>query len=150
MATRLLPRIEQSLGKELPLASLVDAPPIAEQADLIRGHRDRPSRSSPNASRDIPLFYLGGDPTFQRLSQRLSALHTFKSLGIQASIVRRLRNPGSLQCIAEHFVEAIRDRRPQGPYMLGGWCAHGLLLSKQLSNFAARVNKSLSYSCSKH
>ena len=29
--------------------------------------------------------------------------------------------------MAEHFVREIRERQPQGPYTLGGWCAHGLL-----------------------
>src|SRR5260221_3193726 len=36
-------------------------------------------------------------------------------------------NPYSLRCIAEHFAKAIREKRPRGPYMLGGWCAHGVL-----------------------
>ena len=129
MAARLLARIDQSLGKELPLESLLDAPTIDEQAQLIRGYNKNGSQpvASPTNSSVIPLFYLGGDPTFQALSQRLRSLHEFHSLGIQASIVRQLKNRYALECIAEHFVHAIKARRPHGPYMLGGWCAHGLL-----------------------
>jgi amino acid adenylation domain-containing protein len=127
-AARLLVRVEQSLGKEIPLADLLDAPTVEEQARLIRGHAEpQAPRASSNGSTEIPLFYLGGDPTFQPLSQRLRALYPFHSLGIQASLVRNLRDPHSLECIAERFVAAIRQRRPQGPYMVGGWCAHGLL-----------------------
>jgi amino acid adenylation domain-containing protein len=125
-AARLLARIEQSFAKELSIASLLEAPTIAQQAQLIRGDLGR-NVSDSNASGEIPLFYLGGDPTFRPLSQGLRARHAFHSLGIQASIVRNLRNPFSLECIAEHFVHAIRERKPQGPYMLAGWCAHGLL-----------------------
>lgn len=125
LAARLLGRIEQSMGKELPLAALLDAPTIEEQATIIRGHNA--SGSSPGRLRpEIPLFYLGADPTFQPLSQRLRALHPFHSLGVQASLVRTLSNR-SFESIARHFVAAIRERRPHGPYMLGGWCAHGLL-----------------------
>ena len=131
MAARLLTRIEQSLGKELPLESLLDSPTIEQQARLIRGQIGSNGHSQLPASQglasDIPLFYLGGDPTFQPLSRRLRASHEFHSLGIQASIVRQLKNPYSLRCIAEHFVKAIRERKPHGPYMLGGWCAHGVL-----------------------
>jgi thioesterase domain-containing protein/acyl carrier protein len=127
LAARLFARIEQSLGKELPMASLLDAPTIERQAELIRGRRDRWSQINSRHAGEIPLFYLGGDPTFQPLSQRIGALRAFTSLGIQASIARHLHRPYSLESIAEHFVEAIRERRPEGPYMLGGWCAHGLL-----------------------
>lgn len=127
MAARLLARIDQSLGKEIPLAAILEAPTIEEQARLIRGHASQESPSASHSSADIPLFYLGGDPTFQPLSQRLRTLYPFHSLGIQASLVRTLENPYSLEAIAEHFVGAIRQRRPRGPYMLGGWCAHGLL-----------------------
>lgn len=128
MAARLLLRIEQSLGKELPLESLLDAPTIEQQARLIRGQAGHAGPTSAHSrGGDIPLFYLGGDPTFQPLSRRLRAAHEFHSLGIQASMVRQLKNPYSLRCIAQHFVKAIRERKPRGPYMLGGWCAHGVL-----------------------
>ncbi|HEX5425713.1 MAG TPA: amino acid adenylation domain-containing protein [Candidatus Acidoferrales bacterium] len=126
LAARLLGRIEQSMGKELPLAALLDAPTIEEQANIIRGHNGSNGPHAGNRRPEIPLFYLGADPTFQPLSQRLRALHPFHSLGIQASLVRTLADR-SLESIARHFVAAIRERRPHGPYMLGGWCAHGLL-----------------------
>jgi thioesterase domain-containing protein len=131
LAARLLTRIEQSLGKELALASLLDAATIEGQARLIRGDNPMVSGGHPTVGRgvstDIPFFYLGGDPTFRPLTQHLSALHEFHSLGMQAAFVRELTDPKSLPAVAEHFVRAIRERRPEGPYMVGGWCDHGLL-----------------------
>jgi non-ribosomal peptide synthetase component F/thioesterase domain-containing protein len=131
LAARLLAQIERSLGKELPLASLLDAATIEQQARLIRGDNLMVSGGHPargkGVSTEIPFFYLGGDPTFRPLAQHLSALHEFHSLGMQAAFVRDLADPKSLPSIAEHFVQAIRERRPEGPYMLGGWCDHGLL-----------------------
>ena len=79
------------------------------------------------ASNDIPLFYLGGDAASQWLAKSLGGPHRFHRLRIQKSVVRELKNPYSLRCIAEYFANAIRENRPRGPYMLGGWCAHGVL-----------------------
>lgn len=139
LAARLINRIGQTLFADLPVASFLDAPTIAQQAELIRMRKKGAARNGGGAhpsfagndnsgdANSIPLFYLGGDPTFRPLSQRLRELHEFHSLGMQASILRSLQGTPSLEGIARHFVKAIRDRRPAGPYMLGGWCAHGLL-----------------------
>jgi thioesterase domain-containing protein len=80
-----------------------------------------------NATCRIPLFYLGDDPAFEPMARSLGALHPFQSLSIQASVICRQKNPYSLRCIAEHFANAIRRKRAHGPYMLGGWCAYGVL-----------------------
>jgi thioesterase domain-containing protein len=84
-------------------------------------------QSSANATTGIPLFYLGNDHAIGPLKGRLSADRPFESLEIGPRIIGKLKNPYSLRCIAEHFVKTIRERQPQGPYMLMGWAAHGLL-----------------------
>ena len=136
LAARLLARIEETLGIELPLASLLEAQTIRGQAQLIRKYcgkatEEEPARQKrliePHMVRQIPFFFLGGDPTFRPLSQRLSELRVLHNLGLQSSLLAKLNDPYSMECIAKDFVTAIREQAPHGPYMLGGWCAHGLL-----------------------
>src|SRR5712671_3312149 len=88
---------------------------------------DEGRKSPVSESSDIPLFYLGGDPAAQCLAKNLGGAHRFHRLSIDESVVRELKNPYSLRCIAEYFASVIREYRPRGPYMLGGWCAHGVL-----------------------
>jgi thioesterase domain-containing protein/acyl carrier protein len=132
LALGLMARIEDSIGVELPLASLLEAPTVRGQAELVRkcrgnGNAEHHGRKEYASVRQLPFFFLGGDPTFRPLSQRLSELREFHSLGLRTSLLAKLKDPISLECIAEEFVRSIRERRPEGPYMLGGWCAHGLL-----------------------
>ena len=132
LALRLLAEIEKTMGVELPLASLLEAPTVRAQAQLVRKYRGTGSTADGGkkryrTSQQLPLFYLGGDPTFRPLSRRLSELREFHSLGVRASLLAKLKDPSSLECIAEEFAKNIRERCPEGPYMLGGWCAHGLL-----------------------
>jgi amino acid adenylation domain-containing protein len=133
LAIRLVSRIEQSFGKELSLASLLEAQTIEQQADLILGQngqgqpvRDESSNHSERTAQ-LPFFFLGGDATFLPLSQGLRAAHELHSLGMQPSFLQTGRETDSLPAIAEHFVRAVRARQAHGPYMLAGWCAHGLL-----------------------
>lgn len=136
LAARLLVRIEERLGIELPLASFLEAPTICGQAQLIRKYSGKTNERVPGGEkraieprlvRQLPFFFLGGDPTFRPLSQRLTELRELHNLGLQSSVLAKLEDPYSMECIAAYFVTAIREQVPRGPYMLGGWCAHGLL-----------------------
>ena len=128
LAARLLARIEQVMAVELPLASLLEAPTIRGQAGLVRKEKAAVMQTTEQkpAATKLPFFYLGGDPTFRPLARRLSDMREFHSLGLQASLIEKL-NKRSLEAIAEQVAKMIRERRPEGPYMLGGWCAHGVL-----------------------
>jgi thioesterase domain-containing protein/acyl carrier protein len=146
LAARLLARIEDSLGVELPLASLLEAPTVRGQAKLVRKHRGKAGaedqgRKPQTVVRQLPFFFLGGDPTFRPLSQRLGELREFHSLGLRMSLIEKLKDRDSLECIAEQFVQSIRERCPEGPYTLAGWCAHGLLAYETARQLQAQGQK---------
>jgi thioesterase domain-containing protein/aryl carrier-like protein len=140
LASRLLRRVQDRLGVELSLASLLDASTLERQAQLIRTQGKIFTGASPRGATiaAIPLFYLGGYPTFRPLTQRLSANREFHSLGMQESIVRGLDGPPSLARIAERFVQLVRQRRAHGPYMFAGWCSHGSLALEMAQQLRAQ------------
>ncbi|HEV2206409.1 MAG TPA: condensation domain-containing protein [Candidatus Acidoferrales bacterium] len=140
LASRLLSGIQTRLGAELSLASLLDASTVERQAELIRksGKRFAGAPARDNIVAAIPLFYLGGYPTFRPLTQRLSAQRQFHSLGMQESIVRDLEEPASLAAIAERFIQLVRERRPHGPYIFAGWCSHGSLALEMAQQLRAQ------------
>ncbi|HZS71873.1 MAG TPA: thioesterase domain-containing protein [Candidatus Acidoferrum sp.] len=89
-------------------------------------------------TREQHFFLLGGDPTFRPLSQSLAALRRFHSLGLQAGVIATLGPQPSLSQLADYFVSSILVRQPEGPYALGGWCAHGLLSLEVAQQLTAR------------
>ncbi len=128
MAAKLLTRIHKSFGKELSLASLLEAPTIELQADLIRGtKKEKDKKPKEGATAVLPFFLLGGYATFHSLVESLRPETTLHSIGLQPALIEDLEDPKSLACMAEAFIRRIRERQPMGPYALGGWCSHGLL-----------------------
>jgi thioesterase domain-containing protein/acyl carrier protein len=132
LAAKLMARVEDSMRIELPLASLLEAPTIRAQArhayQELNGHRSPPEPASNTVdSSEVPLFFLGGDATFQPLVRRLGDLRDVHSLGLRESFFPDKQRFYPLNEIAALFVREIRRRQPAGPYALGGWCAHGLL-----------------------
>src|SRR5260370_1228037 len=90
LAARLLARIEDSLGVELPLASLLEAPTVRGQAQLVRKYRGKAGaeehgQKPHTVARQMPFFFLGGDPTFRPLSQSLSTLPDSHTFGLPTS-----------------------------------------------------------------
>ncbi|GLS19336.1 hypothetical protein GCM10007874_23530 [Labrys miyagiensis] len=122
-AFRLLSRVEKIFDKRIPFEDLYTYPTIAGLANLIVGE---PEAQSDNVVVMQPL----GDKTpilavhdtfiFQDLADRLGGDRPFISIPVPDFIETRPQIPYSE--LATHYLRAIEEVRPRGPYILLGFC----------------------------
>lgn len=143
LAVRLFAEIAAHTGRELPLASLFEAPTIEKQARLLRDGTAPRVWSSLVAIRargtKPPLFcahaHEGNVLFYRALAHRLGPDQPFYAL--QAQGVEGRRPPHRrVEDMAADYLREIRALQPQGPYFLGGYCFGGLVafeLARQLA-----------------
>jgi len=141
IAARLFARIDQELGRKLPLATLFKAPTIETLAVLLgEGKASAPPclvlPVQPNGSRP-PFFCIPGGGSdaivFQDLSRELGPDQPF--YGLQARGLDATPIEGefpSVEQVAADFIKAIQGLQPQGPYFVGGHC-FGCLLAWEVA-----------------
>jgi thioesterase domain-containing protein len=129
MAVRLFDHIERLCGKKLPLATLFQAPTIAQLASILRQEDWVAPWSSlvaiqPGGTKP-PFFCIhahGGDVLFYRdLAEHLGADQPFYALqaqGLDGARPRHMR----ITDMATHYINEIRTLQFEGPYFLGGFC----------------------------
>jgi FkbH-like protein len=134
MAVELFARIEQELGQQLPLTTLVECPTIealAPRLDPATATTEQNSLVLLQAGEaEPPLFLIhdgeGETLLYRNLAQRLAPQRAV--YGIQP-----LTQPGlplahtRITDMAQYYIEQIQQRQPAGPYLLGGMCAGGLI-----------------------
>jgi thioesterase domain-containing protein len=131
-ALRLMRRIERTLAKTLPVASLLRVPTIAEMARLIRQTENSSAWSSlvpiQDSGSNPPFFCvhaLGGLVVgFRHLARHLGAdqpVYGLQAQGMEGKrpILTRVED------MAANYIEEIRTVQPHGPYYLGGLCFGG-------------------------
>lgn len=133
-AAQLFFLLEAIYGKQLPLATLFQAPTIAELAEVLsQEHWVPPWRSlvaiQPNGS-GIPLFVIpgvGGNVLmFSQLARLLGPEQPV--YGLQARGLDGKELPfTSIPEMARHYVGEIRTIRPSGPYLIAGACTGGVI-----------------------
>ncbi len=133
-AMAVLALIARETGYPLPPGGLLQAPTIAQLAQLLTTEVD-PENWSPmvpiqsKGSRP-PLFCVhpgGGNVLcYLQLACQLGSDQPFYAL--QAPGVDGIRLPlGSVAAMAEEYVAAIRIVQPKGPYHVAGWSAGGVI-----------------------
>lgn len=132
LAVRLFAQIEQKFSKKLPLATLFEAPTIEQMSRLLRREDWKPSWSSlvpiqSNGSK--PAFFCvhahGGNVlNFNHLARHLGSQQPFFGLQAQGLDGSQSRHT-SVEQMAAHYLEEIREVQPVGPYLLGGYCFGG-------------------------
>jgi amino acid adenylation domain-containing protein len=131
---RVMGRIRQQLGRELPLTALVQEPTLAHLASLLREGQG-PQTWSPlvplqTQGKGRPFFCVhpvGGNVLcYRELAQRFGRERPVYGLQARGFLGEQLPHE-DLVTMARDYVEAVRAVQPTGPYLLGGWSMGGLV-----------------------
>jgi len=129
MAVAVFDAIERTFGRELPLATIFEAPTVRRLAACLRAEGwNHPRRSLvplTTTGRRPPLFFVtagdGNAVGFGALARRLGREQPFYGLQ-QRGIGGGRPLHRTVHGMARHYVGAIRRVSPHGPYFLGGRC----------------------------
>ncbi|MCP4657009.1 MAG: amino acid adenylation domain-containing protein, partial [bacterium] len=133
LAVRLMARIRRRFGSDLPLATLFHNGTVERLAAVLRRQAGVIRRRAlvairPEGSRP-PVFCVhpvGGDVLcYGDLARHLGPEQPF--YGLQVPDREGELFLSTIEEMAEHYVEAIREVQPEGPYRLGGWSMGGLV-----------------------
>ncbi len=134
LAVQMFATIEKVFGIKLPLATLYDAPTIAELAALLESEPSPTHWTSlvaiqPGGSRP-PLFLFhgaGGNVlSFRDLARRLGSdqpVYGLQSQGLDGKSPLLMK----IEDMAALYIQEIRTVQKHGPYFLGGYCMGGTL-----------------------
>jgi amino acid adenylation domain-containing protein len=134
MAIKALSRIREDFEVDLPLATLLQAPTVAQLAALLHKEDLNPSWSLLVPVRaggsKPPLFLmhaLGGNVLdYYRLVNHLESdqpVYAFQAQGLDGNFIKG----ATLEEMAADYVAELQNFQPEGPYFLGGFCMGGLL-----------------------
>jgi len=133
MTVQLFSKIEQQFGKKLPLSTLVTAPTIAQLAQVLRSNvstiREMTVLLKQGTGRSSFFIIHDGDGEtllYRSLANRLSpsvSVYGVQPYGSDEFPILHAR----IEEMAASYIRAIRKVQPEGPYLLGGLCAGGVL-----------------------
>ena len=145
LAVRLMARIQQCFGKELPLPTLFEGATVEHLASILRQQAEPTPRSplvaiQPRGSN--PAFFCvhpgGGNVLcYVGLARHLGPdqpFYAFQSRGLNGEqpICTRVEEMASL------YIEAMRTVQSEGPYFFGGWSAGGVVAFEMARQLEAR------------
>jgi amino acid adenylation domain-containing protein len=136
LAVRLFTRIEAQFGRSLSLASLFQAPTIAQQAALLTAGEPA---VAPAWSSLVPLQTAGDRPVLYCVHHGYGDLTGYHELvrhlgddqpifGLQARGIDGTEEPlERIEDMAAHYIREIQRQRPHGPYHLTGFSLGGVI-----------------------
>jgi amino acid adenylation domain-containing protein/FkbH-like protein len=131
LALRLIARVEEVFGRQIPVASVFQARTVAQMASLLRDNAPSPRKTSiveiqPLGSRPPLMFVHGaGGGMFWGYTALAHHLGTDQPVyGFKCPDPPE-RDSADIEEIAAHYVADLRRLQPHGPYQLGGYCFGG-------------------------
>ncbi|HEY6804800.1 MAG TPA: amino acid adenylation domain-containing protein [Pyrinomonadaceae bacterium] len=134
LAARLMARIQQLLGINLPLATLFKRATIEYLASLLRREQPASVFSSlvniQSGHSTLPFFCVhpsGGNVLcYAALAHHLGPQQTF--YGLQSWGLSGVNFPHTtIEEMAAHYLNEMKTVQPHGPYFLGGWSMGGVV-----------------------
>jgi amino acid adenylation domain-containing protein len=134
LAVRLMAEIEKTFGYRLPLSRFFDEPTIAGLTRALGADHAHPTattiRSYHTGGTAQPLFFLhgsikGGGAYSRVLVDQLGPdrpVHVIAPHGMDGEPI-----PATIEAMARENVRLLKQLQPRGPYLLGGYCAGGLV-----------------------
>ena len=143
LAVKLMHHIEEAFGKNLPIATLLQAPTIEQLAAILRQKEALPAWSClvpiQTAGSRPPFFCIhganGAVVRFHALSRYLGADQPFYGLQAQGLGAGQSCH-GRTEEMAAHYIKEVRKVQLKGPYFLGGYSFGGAIafeMAQQLS-----------------
>lgn len=129
-AALILSRIEKSFHKRLPLSILLESPTIEQLAASLLPEKTRRLKAylapiQQKGGKPI-LFYVGGEAWWRSVSAHLGPGQPVFSLGLEPEAAEQRTGPNLMEELARHMVSALREKQPQGPYYICGYCQDGI------------------------
>ena len=134
LAVRLFALIEESFDRNLPLATLFQAPTVRELANVVRAESWPEPWSSlvviQGQGKRTPFFCVhasGGNVLeYHDLARLLGPDQPF--YGLQAKGLNGKEEPHTtIKEMAAHYIKEMREVQPEGPYLLGGRSSGGTI-----------------------
>lgn len=145
-AALLFAKIEESFHKRLPPSVIFEAPTIEQLAESLLPDKpwDRKAYVVPiqSGGEKPALFCVGGGAYWRSVSEHLGSGQPVFGIGLEPEAVEQMKGPNALETLARHMVSALREKQPQGPYYLCGYCQDGILayeVAQQLSMYGLEV-----------
>jgi thioesterase domain-containing protein/acyl carrier protein len=149
LALNLFAQINKKFGKNLPLATLFEAPTVEQLANILRdddwvAHWTSLVEIQPGGSKP-PIYFIhaaGGNILIYRdLARRLGPdqpVYGFQAQGLDGKqpILTKIEDMAAL------YVKELQAVQPEGPYLLGGYCMGGtvaLEMAQQLNKQGQEV-----------
>ena len=135
LAVRMMAQLSRQLGRELPLALILQQQTVQALAAFLR-HEIEPHDTSPliaiQSHGRKPAFFSvhpagGGIICYSALSRHLGVEQPF--YGIQTPGLDGAAQPPltRIESMAARYIEELRKVQSEGPYMLGGWSLGGVV-----------------------
>jgi FkbH-like protein len=132
IAARLFAEIGRRFGMRLPLTAILEFPTVRALAGHLDGIRDEGGPKlvalKRGGARNFFLVHDGDGETLLYVNLARRMPDDLAVFGIEPRHLRGIPLAhGSIEDMAGAYVQVVRERQPEGPYLLGGMCAGGVV-----------------------